>query len=882
MFLFGAIWSKLGATLSRGRRDAELNEEIESHLALLTADYVRRGQSAREAEEAAKREFGGVERTKQIYRESRGLNLIENAMQDLRLAVRALYKNRGFACVAIGSLAIGIGANASMFSVVRALKFRALPVPRPQELVQVRSFSPEYKTYADTFSYPFVKELANQDIFRSTAATFPTSISLYDGRETSQIAAELVTGEYFKTLEVKPALGRLLTARDMNSPGGDSVCTISYSLWQSRFGGRADVLDQSVLLNGQRFQVVGVTEPGFQGSVLYWPHDMQIPVSMTAAFMHGFPWQSANATFLYTFARLKTKGDRAAVESRLKVIGPRIGSKISDPKNPDQTARWNRFSLVAAPQGPGFMEDRSTQTSLVSGIVVLTLLIACANIACLLLARASAQERETAVQIALGAPRGRILQRYLVESLLLTSVGGCFGIIASHWLTQLFIYVLNLSYLDVGLDGGMLLFSIGACATTALLFGLFPGWQASRVKIETVSLREHGSARTSQHLFRKMLVAFQVALATVLLIGLGLCVRSLQKVQAVDLGFRPEHVVVVDIDPRKAGRSDVKTLAIYRTVLDRVRLLPDVESASLALGTPFSGFVGTASFDAAKMTSAKVQNRLVTAVSVGSDFFRTLGIRILRGRDFNSDDFKKRLTVIVNRAFVEYYRLGEKAVGHRFEFDSESEIVGVVADSKYQSVREASAPAMFFPVTDGWKGQLSIVARARGTSDTVLSEIRSVVRAVDSQTPVTEEKRLDNLVLNQYFDQRAITALCSLFSIFALGLSCMGVYGVAAYSISRRTQEIGVRFALGAGRRDVADLFMRESLALICAGLLVGIPAALALASLIKAILFGIAPTDPYTILAAAATLAFVCVGTSMLSLRKAFAVNPVEALRGE
>lgn len=251
VFIVRAIWSKLGATLSRGRRDAELNDKIESHLALLAADFARRGMSAREAEEAAKREFGGVERTKQVYREGRGLNLIENAGQDLRLAVRALSNNRGFACVAIGSLAIGIGANASIFSVVRALKFRALPVPRPQELVQVRSFSPEYKTYAETFSYPFVKELANQDMFRSTAATFPTSVSLYDGRETSQIAAELVTGEYFRTLEVKPALGRLLTSRDMNSPGGDSVCTISYSLWQSRFGGRANVLDQSVLLNGR-------------------------------------------------------------------------------------------------------------------------------------------------------------------------------------------------------------------------------------------------------------------------------------------------------------------------------------------------------------------------------------------------------------------------------------------------------------------------------------------------------------------------------------------------------------------------------------------------------------------------------------------------------
>lgn len=367
-----------------------------------------------------------------------------------------------------------------------------------------------------------------------------------------------------------------------------------------------------------------------------------------------------------------------------------------------------------------------------------------------------------------------------------------------------------------------------------------------------------------------------------LLVGLGLCVRSLEKVQAVDLGFNPKHVVVVDIDPGKASRSEVKALAIYRAVLERVRLLPDVESASLAYGIPFSGFGGTASFDAAKMTSAKVQNRLVTAVSVDSDYFRTLGIRILRGRDFRSDDLKKARTVIVNRAFVAYYRLGERAVGHHFEFNGDTEIIGVVADSKNQSVREASSPAIFFPVADGLRGQLSIVARARGTSDALLREIRNVVRAVDSQTPVTEEKLLDNLVLNQYFDQRAITALCSLFSIFALGLSCMGVYGVAAYSISRRTQEIGVRFALGAGRRDVAGLFLRESLVLICAGLVVGIPAALSLASLVKAILFGVAPTDPYTVLAAAATLAIVCVGTSMLSLRKAFAVNPVEALRSE
>ncbi|MCU1295162.1 MAG: putative Permease [Bryobacterales bacterium] len=851
---------------------------------MLAAAYMDRGVSAREASLAARRDFGGVEVTKQIYREHRGLNLLENLLQDLRLALRSLRKNPGFAAIAIGSLAIGIGCNSSMFAVVRALKFRTLPVPSPQELVQLRSFSPEFKSTVDTFSYPFVKELAKANLFRSAAAMFPIALSLYDGVRTSQVPAELITGDYFRTLGVKPALGRLLLPSDMTSLGANPVCVISYSLWQSRFAGQPNVLERSILMNGRRFQIVGVTEPGFQGSVLYWPHDVEVPVSMTAQFMQDVPWKSPNFTFLYVFGRLNPGQMRTAAEARLKVVAPRIGSKIRDPKNPDQTARFNQFSLLPASRGPGFMEDNTTQLSLLSGVVVLTLLIACANIACLLLARASAQERETAVQISLGAPRTRIIQRYLAESLLITAAGGVLGLIATRWLTHVFLYVLHLGYLEVQPDAGMLLFSLGACALTALLFGLFPGWQASRVNARVFGFREHGAARTSrsQNLFRKTLVAFQIALATVLLVGFALFLRSLQKVQSVNLGFDPDNVVIANLDPGKAGRSHAKSLEIYRAVLDRVRLLPDVESATLAFGIPFSGFIGQASFDAAKMTDAKVQSRLVPASSVAADYFRTLRIRILRGRDFNSEDLRKLHAVIVNRAFVDYYKLGDKAVGHHFNFDGDMEIVGVVANAKVQTVREEQSPAMFFPVTNDSSGQLSVMARTRGASDTVLREIRKIVQSVDSQTPMVDEQRLSELVSNQSFNERAITALCSIFSIFALLLSCMGLYGVVAYSISRRTQEIGVRFAIGASRPDVARLFLKESCALILSGLAVGIPAALALAWLVRTMLFGVEPADPSVITLAAAALTLACLTASALPLRRAFAIDPAEALRGE
>jgi predicted permease len=888
MLRFRPLVAKFRATFSRSRNDAELNEEIETHLALLSAALIARGISPEEAHLAARREFGGIEQTKQTYREARGMTRLENLFQDLRLSLRSLRKNPGFAAIAIGSLAIGIGANTSMFSIVQALEFRALPIPEPRQLVQVRSFSPQAKTYADNFAYPFVRELANTGLFRSTAAMFPTTVSLSTTGKITQVPGELVTGDYFRTLAVQPILGRLLGPEDMRHPGADTVCVISYSLWQSRFAGSKDVLSQSVLLDGRRFQIVGVTAKGFQGSVLYWPHEIQIPVSMTAAFMDGFPWQSANSTYLYLFARLQPGITLAAADARLKVIGPQVGAKIRNPKNPDQTARWNRFSLVPASQGPGLQEDKTLQVSLVSGIVFLTLLIACANIACLLLARASAQERETAVQISLGAPQSRIIERYVVESLLLAAGGGIAGFIASRWIAQLFTYVLQVGYLNVRPDTGMLLFSLAACAGTALLFGFIPGWQASRVKARFVGFREHGSARTTrrENLFRRGLVSLQIALSTVLLVGCTLSLRSLQKIQSVALGFDPNHVLMIDLDPSRAGRSQAESLAIYRQVLDRVRLLPGVESATLGYGAPLSGFTFNTSFASSRITDAKVPDRVVPSAIVAGGLFQTFHISLLRGRDFTDSDLHQPRSIIVNRAFVDYYHLGDRAVGKRLQFDRDQpslEIIGVVANTKMESAREEEAtPAMFIPLTDDSRGQFSLFVRARGATDSLFREIRTVVESVDPQTPVTGENRLDDKVAAQYFDQRAIASLCSGFGAFALLLSCMGIYGVAAYAISRRTQEIGVRVALGALRTDVAALFLRETCWISAIGLAIGIPAALALASFVRTLLFGVEPGDPVTLSISAMTLSAVCLAAAALPLRDAFRVDPAEALRGE
>lgn len=878
---------KLVATFSRPARDADLNEELESHLAMLEASYLSRGMTPEEARFAAKREFGGVEAIKQTYREARGLPMLENLAQDLRLSFRSLRKTPGFAAIAIGSLAIGIGANTSMFSVIRALKFRALPVPQPRELVQPRTFSPEYKTYAYNFSYPFITELARTPLFASTAGMFPMTVGLFAGDNTTQTPAELITGDYFRVLRVRPALGRLLGPSDMRHPGGDNVCVISYSLWQSRFFGDSDVLSRAVKLNGIDFRIVGVTQPGFEGSVLYWPHDIQIPVSMTAQFMDHFPWQSANATFLYPFARLRPGMTLAAADAALKVIGPQVGAKIRNPNNPDQTARWNRFSLLPASQGPGLVEDKTLQVTLVSGIVFLTLLIACANIAALLLARASAQERETAVQVSLGAPQTRIIQRYLVESLLLAASGAVVGFVASRWITQLFAYVLQLGYLKVTPDTGMFLFSIAACVCTALLFGIIPGWQASRTSARFVGLREQGTARTTrrQNLFRKTLVSVQVALATVLLIGCALFLRSLQNIQAVKVGFDPGNVLMVEIHTSQADHSESKSLAIYRQILDRVRLLPGVESAALAGAAPLSGDTFQTSFPASRITDAKVPDRIVPTSIVSTDLFRTLRIPLLRGRDFNAADMREGHALIVDQAFVDYYRLGANAVGRRFRFDRDEpaiEIIGIVPNLKMQSLREAPGPAMFFPAGDDTRGSLSLLVRTRGPSDAMFREIRKTVAAVDPQNSIGSESPLSKRIEAQSFDQRAIASLCSAFSIFALLLSCMGIYGVAAYSISRRTQEIGVRFALGAVRSDVAGLFLRESGWITACGLFIGIPSALALASFIRKLLFGIEPADPATLIVAAAALTVACLAAAALPLRKAFQIDPAEALRGE
>ena len=698
-----------------------------------------------------------------------------------------------------------------------------------------------------------------------------------------------MTGSYFKTLQVKPAVGHLLAQEDIDAAAGAPVCVISYAMWQERFAGNPDIVGRKLLLNAHPYTVAGVTEKGFYGPQLQTRIDLQVPVSRMGDFMGGFfstdngaaMWKSPDFTWLQPLARLKPGISSAQAEA---MIAPLARATMKDGKHDKAT-----FLLKDASQGTNSGSDFSKPVIVLMAIVSLVLLIACANLASLLLARANVRAKEFAVRLSLGASRGRLVRQLLVESLVIAGSGGLLGLLLAMWIVQTLLAYLNAgvtggSALRVGLDPLVIGFAILLSLLTALLFGLVPAWQSARPEI-VPELK--GSPGRTQVGFggvriRRFLIVFQIALSLMILFSAGLLTRTLRSLKTIDIGFDPARVIALNVDPAMNGHRPDDADRIFDQILSRLRAHPGIAAASLAVVAPLEGSAISLNFDVPghikRSSDAQTNFNMITP-----GYFKTLNQALLAGRDFTDRDAKKApLVAIVNKLFVDQYMPGQNPIGRSFKLGSDVEIVGVASDSRNQGLRELPCPIVYLPVKQTQNSGYTLLIRTKLESRGAISDIREAIRSVDPRLPIFRVRELQDQIDQGISPERVLSFLSTLFSGLATLLCGIGIYGLIAYAVSRRTREIGLRFALGAQKIDVANLFLRESLFLVAAGIAAGIPLALASTRVMKSLLYGVRPDDPVTLWLTIAIFVVAGLLASLLPVLKAAGIEPVQALRDE
>jgi predicted permease len=791
-----------------------------------------------------------------------------------------LRRSPAFTAIAIASLALGIGANTAIFSFVNAILLKRLPVPEPQRLV---TFDENYRGERSgaVWKVPTVDELAKRaSSFDGVFGWSSRPVSLSTGETAKWVMGELVTGQYFRTLQVKPATGRLFDDDDVRNATGNPVCVLSYAFWQREFAGSSRVLGQTLFLNGHAYRVLGVTARGFYGAVLQRRFDVVVPATRVGDFMPAFAgvdWLS-RLSWMNAMARLKPGVSRVQAEKETERLSP-------DWRN-------RQVSLDDGSQGINPMRSSFGRPVLaLMAVVALVLLVACANLANLLLARAQARAKEFAVRLSIGASRARLIRQLLVESLLLAACGGVAGVALALWINRTLVAFMNTGRsasmaIHAAPDARVLAFSILLSFATAILFGLVPAWQATQPDL-LPGLKQESTASgpDSRVLLRRSLVVIQIALSLIIVFGAGLLTRTLRTLATVDLGFQPDRVIALIVDPAANGHSGVEVSAIFDQILRRARELPGVKAASLA-GTPPNGSMGISMSVGVPGFVPKQGGSEVIAYFnfISPRYFETLGQSLLRGRDFDDRDNKNRPRVaIVNEKFARHYLSGRDPVGGKLiQGGGGLEIIGVVADARDQSVRKGPEETVYMPEKQSQTSGLTLLVRTGGDPERIIPFLLAIVQSIDPRMPVFSVHTLDMDVEAGLSTERILGYLSTLFAALATLLAGIGLYGVLAYSIVRRTREIGIRFAVGAQRSDVAGLFARESLTVVLAGLAIGAPVALVSAHALRTLLFGVGATDPLTLLMSVVVLGLAALLATSIPLWRAARVNPVIALRWE
>jgi predicted permease len=1001
--------------MSRKRMMEGLDQDIHEHIAMEMQDNIERGMSPEEARCAAMRKFGNVTRVKEEIREVWGLVWLEQLLQDIHFGLRMLRKSPGFAAVAILTLALGIGANTAIFSLIDAVMLRSLPVENPSQLVVLRwgaRNAPNIHGYMNSgdcpsdlrpgaanpsgcsFSEPLFHEIAQANVFSATAA-FANSgrLNLTGNGPATVINGQLVSGDFFRTMGLKPTAGRLFEAED-DKPSAAPVAVLNYGYWQSAFGGSRDVVGHTIELNNVPFTIIGVAEQRFTGIAPGSDYDVWLPLSDAQRITDPMRWQNRSGDvsnwWLTIIGRLKPGTQLAPAQAavsglfrnemlhgsvplfhagepagpptsqeaasaggsaqlRREVLsggGPPAGGKgpINLPVPPQ--SQGNKPFILPAPQGvpptdrlsaPQMGSGPQTlstvadnpQVTLVPAQTGLTgartrysnplyvlmlavgiiLLIACANVAGLILARGAARQKEMAVRLALGAGRARVVRQLLTESVMLSALGGTFGILFAYWGAHTIVSFVSSNQtrplgFATGVDLRVLGFTVTVSLLTGILFGIAPTFRSVRANL-TPALKEgerssasFGHAGGKWFSIGNVLVMAQVALAIVVLVGAGLLVRTLANLRNVDVGFDSHNILIFGIDPTLIGYKGPQVDSFYRDLQGRLSETPGVKSVSYSMVPLLSNGLMVTVFH--WPGTPQDQQSGADMLGVGPNFFETLHIPFLAGRGFNASDFKLSASnsaatptsaptpVIVNQAFVEKYlgkenplgkQFGESPVGANGPQSPGYEIIGVVRDTKYSDLRREIHAMMCMPQSFGGA---SFELRTAADPQAILPAIREVVAQVNTNLPLfdvkTESEQIDRLL----FQERLVARLSGFFGLLALVLACVGLYGLLSYEVSRRTREIGIRLALGAQPGSVLKLVLGQGIVLAVVGAAVGIGVALGAMRYLASMLYNIHATDPMTMISVAVLLTLVALAACYIPARRAMRVDPMEALRYE
>ncbi len=886
------------------KKDRELDEEIRSHLDLSVQDRVDRGESRAAAEAAARREFGNVGLVKEVTREMSGWMWLERVLQDLRYAARLLWRSPGFTVVAILSLSLGIGANTAIFQVINAVGLRTLPVHDPGTLASIRiadltGARGNFNTRFSSVTNPIWEQLQpNQQAFSSVMAWNATTFNLTPGGLARPARGLWVSGRFFDTLGVRAAAGRLFTDAD-DRRGCAPRAVISHPFWQSELGGRPAV-GSTLSLNGQPVEIVGVSDAAFTGVVVGRGFDVAVPLCAEPALSDGKGRLDAGTDWwLVVMGRLKPGWTLDQASAHLATISPVLFRTTLPPSYPSiNVNHYLGFTLEAVPGGAGLSglrEDYSQPLWLLLGTAGLVLVIACVNLANLMLARASARQREFAIRLGLGASRGRIIRQLLVESLLLAAIGAAFGGLLAGLLSRTLVSFLDTDgrtiALDLPTDWRVLAFTAIVAMLTCVLFGVAPALRATRVSATAV-IRGLGRGLTADRgrfALRRMLVTLQIALCLLLLAVALLFTRTLTNLLAVDPGFTSDGVIVTELDLRPLKVPMPERHALRADAVARVRAVPGIQSAAEVSVVPVSGSSWGNNVWLESGAAPIPVNALFNRVSSG--YFETLRIPLIAGRDFNdTDTLESPAVAIVNDTFVRMVTHGESPLGRRvkrevtpFQPEMVFEIVGVVRDAKYIDLRQEPRPVVFFAAQQAAEpGEyLQIIGRSTLPPAAITGAVTAAIRGL-SPNIVLSFEILKDLIRTTIVRERLMATLSGFFGIVAALLAMVGLYGVIAYTVARRTNEIGVRMALGADRREVSRMILREALWLTAIGVVAGLVLALIAGRAASTLLYGLQPHDPITLGIAVATLAVIAFAASYFPARAASRIAPMTALRVE
>jgi len=914
------LWRRLLFLFGHRDFDAGLGDEMRQHLEMKVRKLVESGVAPEEARYRARREFGNTLLLEENSREVWQWRPVEEMAQDLRYALRVLRRSPGFTAVAVLSLALGIGANTAVFSVMDMVLLKSMPVEDPERLVLVGA---ECKGESWIFLNPTFRDLREkQQVFSGIAAISdsPRMVAAFPGasqQEAVYVPGTIVSGNYFSMLGVRPLMGRMFTEADDRLPGTGGVqerlAVISYGFWQRQYGGDAGVVGKKIFIKRDLYTIIGVTPREFRGHQIGYAPNIWVPMNQakTPEELNQRNW----AFFSGVMARLKPGVSARQAEAAMtalyeQILTGEIGQGIEGSlwfpgpsQPPDRKILDYHITLKPGGGGLGMLREKYTQSlRLIMAVVGLVLLIACSNVANLLLARATSRRSEIGLRLALGSGRYQLMRQLLTESVLLALMGGATGLLVAYWLADGLATFIATGGMPLSIqaspDTRALAFTTAVCFASAFLFGLVPAWQATRLEIGTAlkgSSRTQTGGRPRQR-FSRLLLVSQVALSLVLLIGAGLLAHSLANLHRLDTGFRLQNVLMLEVHmedvERVQGKPDfavaqTRLPGVFRELEERLNTLAGVRSASISwLGL----FSENDLYTSLVIRGATRDGAPAHLNMVSSRYFETVGMQVVMGRGFKaSDDERAHRVLVINEALARKYLAGENPMGKLAvipnieEFkDTPFEIVGVLRDAKYNDLRAPVEPMFYLPLAQAPYPIQSVEVHTAGDPLAMAAQVRRLLREMHRDLMISEVTTLAQRVDGTVVRERMLAELSGVFGVLALVLACVGLYGTMSYAVARRTSEIGIRMALGARRREMLWMVLRETVLLVAMGVAIGLPAALAATRLLQDYLFELKATDPATIAAAAMMLVAIAVLAGYLPAKRAARVDPMTALRYE